>query len=631
VNRRIGAWALIVPKIDAWESTLQKETETDLRRRSLSLRYRAKCQEPLGKLLPEAFALVREASRRVLNKRHFEVQMLGGIALHEQSVVEMQTGEGKTLTATLPLYLNSLTGRGVHLATANDYLARRDKEEMEPIYKLLGLSVGVIQGQMSQDDRRAAYRCDITYGTAKEFGFDFLRDQLLLRGIREGSDDVLARMLGHRTNRHEDPVQRDAHYLVVDEADSLLIDDARTPLIISALPGAPPAAKVAAFQWAAEVVSQFRTPEEYDWDHQRRSAELTLDGRKLARNLPKPELMDAIDMQSIYDYIERAILAKREFKRDQQYIVTDDEIVIIDESTGRPAEGRKWRDGLHQAVEAQEKVEITLDTGQAARITVQDFAIRYERLAGMTGTALSAGKEFLKVYNLRVVPVPTNRPPIRKRLQERIYTTSQARWEAIVKDIQEIIDAGRSVLIGTRSIDKSEHLSRMLQKAGIPHKVLNAHRVAEEAEIVAAAGEPGKVTVSTNMAGRGTDIKLHPAVKERGGLHVIVSEMHESARIDRQLIGRCGRQGDPGTYRFYLSLEDDLLKIAYGPDKTDRWKAQYQHHTRRLDHWMPLFQRAQLRVETQHFQQRKQLLYHERERKKAQIQMGQDPYLDNPL
>jgi len=628
---RIARWAELLPKIAALEPELLAISDEKLRKRSLSLRYRAKSGEPLARLLVEAYALVREAGRRTINMRHFDVQVLGGIAMFHRSIVEMQTGEGKTLTATLPLYLHGLMGRGCHLATVNDYLARRDADWMRPIYQLLGMSVGVIETQMSQPQRRKAYACDVTYGTAKEFGFDFLRDRLLLRRIGEGQTDLLGGMLKqNRAAADEKPVQRDPYFALVDEADSILIDEARTPLIISALPTEEQRLAVACYKWSASVIREFIEDEDYEYDHEKKTVELTREGRLKVRRLPKPSEMDEVGMVNIYQYIERAILVDREYKLDRQYVVRDGEIVIVDEFTGRLAEGRKWRNGIHQAVEAKQGVEVTVETGQAARITVQDFFLRYENLAGMTGTAMGSARELRRIYRCRVLPIPTNRPAIRRRWPDRIFGTTDAKWAAVVEEIRELHAAGRPVLIGTRSIDKSEHLSKLLNEVGIEHQVLNANQIAEEADIVARAGLLGKVTVSTNMAGRGTDIKLGEGVAQLGGLHVICTEMHDSSRIDRQLIGRCGRQGDPGTYRQYLALDDDLLLTGLGPEKSRKLKELGATLIGPFDHLGRLFRKAQRKIERRHFRQRKTMMYFEKERKKMQRQMGQDPYLDSP-
>jgi preprotein translocase subunit SecA len=613
------------------EPDLQKLADHQLRKESLGLRYRARSGESLEKLLVEAFALVREAARRTVNMRHFEVQLLGGAAMYHRSIVEMQTGEGKTLTATLPLYLSALEGKGAHLATVNDYLARRDAEWMGPIYSALGMTVGVIQSQQPQEQRRQAYACDVTYGTANEMGFDFLRDRLLLRSQATGQRDLFGQMLGVSTSgKHDEPVQRRLHFMLVDEADSILIDEARTPLIISALPGEDEKIAAEAYRWAAQNEDQFQEDDDYDYDHDEKTVELTLDGRQRVRAMQKPEAMDRLPLSTIYEYIQRAIKVKREMFLDRHYVVRDGEIVIVDEFTGRLAEGRKWRAGIHQAVEAQEGVEITFATNQAARITVQDFFLRYERLAGMTGTASTSARELRKIYSVHVEAIPTNRPPIRKKLPTKVFGTSQQKWNAVVADALEQLQIGRPVLIGTRSIDKSEVLARLLTQAGANPTVLNARHIEREAEIVSQAGQPGRLTVATNMAGRGTDIKLAEGVEVLGGLHVICTELHEAQRIDRQLIGRCGRQGDPGTYRQFLALDDEILLLGLGPKRAARLETLGTRLNGPVAGMEQLFYRAQRKVERRHFRDRKVLLYHEKERQKVQRQMGQDPYLDTP-
>jgi preprotein translocase subunit SecA len=490
---------------------------------------------------------------------------------------------------------------------------------------------------MQQDQRREAYHCDVTYGTAKEFGFDFLRDRLLLRKIREGEHDLLGAMLEGSANQEqqsqqdEKPVQRDPFFALIDEADSILIDEASTPLIISALPTEDEKMEVECYKWASQIASQFKEDLDYEYDHEKRKVDLTKAGRMKARLIDKPSALDETGLYHIYEFVQRAIFVDREYQRDEHYVVRGGEIVIVDEFTGRLGEGRKWRDGIHQAVEAKEGVEVTVATGQAARVTVQDYFLRFDNLAGMTGTAAASKGELRKIYRCKVIPVPTNRPPKRKKLPTQIFATELGKWNAIVREVTEIHQTGRSILIGTRTIEKSIILSALLKKAGIEHKVLNAYHVAEEAEIVARAGEWGKVTVSTNMAGRGTDIKIPDDVKNLGGLHVICTEMHESARIDRQLIGRCGRQGDPGTYRQYLSMEDELLEKAFGPKKAKKYKQWGQRHSNyNCNHRIGLFRRAQRKVETKSFRNRKTMLYYEKERKKIQRAMGQDPYLDTP-
>jgi len=623
--------ASYVPRVAALEPAMKELSDYDLRKTSLGLRYRVRSGEPIDRLLVEAFALVREAGRRKIDMRHFDVQIMGGAAVHHRSIIEMQTGEGKTLTATLPLYLAALEGKGAHLATVNDYLARRDAEWMKPLYSALGMSVGIIQSQQPQGERRKAYQCDITYGTANEMGFDFLRDRLLLRSLGAGNQDLFGQMLGVNSNgQQEQPVQRGLHFMLVDEADSILIDEARTPLIISAVPGEDEEIAAEAYRWAAEVCDQFLEDEHYDYDHDDRTVELSLEGRQLVRALAKPSAMDRLQLSTIYEYVQRAIKVGREMFFDRHYVVRDGEIVIVDEFTGRLAEGRKWRAGIHQAVEAKQGVEITFATNQAARITIQDLFLRYERLGGMTGTASSSRGELKKIYKVNVLSIPTNRPPIRKQLPTLVFGTSDQKWAAVVEDALAEHERGRPVLIGTRSIDKSEHLATLLAERGITPVILNARHIAEEAEIVEKAGQKGKVTVATNMAGRGTDVRLGEGVQELGGLHVICTELHEAQRIDRQLIGRCGRQGDPGTYRQFLSLDDEILLFGLGPRKAARLEKSGLKSTKPLRGMESLFRRAQRTVEKRHFRDRKILLYHEKERQKVQRQMGQDPYLDTP-
>jgi preprotein translocase subunit SecA len=425
-------------------------------------------------------------------------------------------------------------------------------------------------------------------------------------------------------------VQREHHFCLVDEADSILIDDARTPLIIGSLGDKAIERITTLYRWAAEVVPEFEEDVHYEYEHDDKKIELTTEGRQLVRALPKPEILRGVGLIDLYQYVERAIKVDRDFLLDRSYVVKEGEIVIVDENTGRLAEGRKWRDGIHQAIEAKEKIEVTVPTGQAARITVQDLFLRYKHLAGMTGTASSASREFRKVYKMRVIPVPTNRPVQRKRLPDKVYGTSELKWKAIAEDVREQHLKGRPVLIGTRSIDKSVLLSKLLTEKGIPHQVLNAHEVALEAEIVAKAGEPGKVTVATNMAGRGTDIKLTPDVRESGGLHVICTELHDSARIDRQLMGRCGRQGDPGTVQQFMSLDDDVLRTGFGPATAEKMIALGEKDSANPQKYLRLLQRAQQKVERRHLRDRFVLLFHEKERKKMQQEMGQDPYLDTP-
>ena len=625
-DRILRRWVDTVAKVSELEPGLKNVSDRDLRKKSLALRYRSRAGEPLVDLLPEAYALIREASCRTTGMRHFDVQILGGTALFHGSVAEMETGEGKTLTATLPLYLRSLPGKGALLATVNDYLASRDARDMGPIYRMLGMSVGVVETDMSRPDRHKSYACDITYGTAKEFGFDLLRDRLLIRQM--GAESLGVPGLDSAPDAGgEQPVQREAYFALVDEADSILIDEARTPLIISAMPGEAELLAVECYKWASTVADNFEEDEHYEYDHKKKTVELTLGGRQLVRALQRPEALNPVGLVNLYQYIEQAVKVDRDFLLDTAYVVRDDEIVIVDEFTGRLSEGRKWRAGIHQAIEAKEGVEVTAETGQAARITVQDLFLRFKHLAGMTGTAATSARELRKIYRLHVVCVPTNRPCQREILPERILGTSAEKWEAIVEEIRKLHTEGRPVLIGTRSIEKSELLAGLLEKYNIEHQVLNAHQVALEAGIVSEAGEPGRVTVSTNMAGRGTDIKLGENVAPSGGLHVICTEIHDSARIDRQLIGRCGRQGDPGTVRQFLALDDEILETGFGPDKARRFK-ELGGQGGDYEQLVKTFRRAQRKVERRHFRQRMAMMHHEKQLKKMHREMGQDPYLD---
>ncbi|MFM8893633.1 MAG: preprotein translocase subunit SecA, partial [Planctomycetia bacterium] len=515
------------------------------------------------------------------------------------------------------------------LATVNDYLAQRDAEGMKPIFEALGLAVGVVQSQMDFDARRQAYSCDVTYGTAAEFGFDFLKDRLMNREIAEGRGDLGAVLMGRSRGLTAKLLQRPYGFALVDEADNVLIDDARTPLIIASPPGEAQAAEQALFRFAAAVARELEAEKDFEVEQQKQTCELLGRGRSRVRAMQRPAAIESVSLLAIYEAVERALRARRFFITDRQYVVREGKVVIIDESTGRAAEGRTWRDGLHQAVEAQEDIEITVPSGHSARITLQNLFARWPHLAGMTGTIATSANELARTYDVAVAVVPTNRPAIRKRLDPIVCVTQAEKFARIVSEVQELHAIGRPVLIGTRSIDKSEQLSRLLEAAGLPHTVLNARHIAKEAEIVSQAGQLGQITVSTNMAGRGTDIKLGDGVADLGGLHVICTELHDSARIDRQLVGRCGRQGDPGTWRQYVSLDDDILVSGYGPPRARRIIARLAGHldgdSERL---LAVFRRAQRRVEARHVRQRRVLDYVERQRAEAHIPMSQDPYLD---
>jgi preprotein translocase subunit SecA len=628
-----------VDRIDSLEESMKALDDTRLRRLGRSLSYRARAGEPTDELLIETFAATREAGRRTLGMRHYDVQLLAGIALVHGSIVEMQTGEGKTLVATLPLMLYALAGRGAHLATVNDYLAKRDAEWMQPIFKALGLSVGIVESEMDFEARRNAYAKDVTYGTAKEFGFDFLKDRLMQRELKEGRINLGATLMGEARSGDSKLLQRPYWFVLVDEADNVLIDEARTPLIISSPDGEMgerEQRKAALFHFACKLADTMVEDVHYEYDPQKRSAELLGVGRSNVRASMRPRLVDSVSMLELYDSVELALRGKIAFIRDRHYVVRDkkdepgQEIVIIDEFTGRIAEGRSWRDGLHQAVEAKEGLEVkTGRGGHAARITIQDLFARWPNLAGMTGTIATSAGEIGRTYDVGIAIVPTNRPAIRQRLKPTVCKSYDEKLLEIVRDIKDVHITGRPILVGTRSIDKSEDLSKILTSEGLTHTVLNARNVASEAEIVAAAGGRNQITVSTNMAGRGTDIKLGDGVEELGGLHVICTELHDSARIDRQLVGRCGRQGDPGTWRQFLAVDDDILIEGYGPKRAKRIGRRLQRQIKgNPERLLAFFQRAQQRVEARHRRQRRALEYMERQKAESHIQMSQDPYLD---
>ena len=533
----------VVARVNALESSVSPLSDDHLAAKIAEFRGRAGNGESLDDLLPETFAVVREAGKRVLDMRHFDVQLMGGIILHEGRIAEMRTGEGKTLMATLPIVLNALTGRGVHLVTVNDYLARRDADWMGKLYRFLGMSVGVIVHGMDDTERQASYRCDITYGTNNEFGFDYLRDNMKFQV--------------------EDMVQRGLHYAIVDEVDSILIDEARTPLIISG-----PAEESTTFYARVNSVIPFlKKDADYTVDEKARQVLLTEDAGipKLERLLSVDNLYDPANIEVLH-HVNQALKAHILFHRDVDYMVKDGEVVIVDEFTGRLMPGRRWSDGLHQAVEAKEGVKIENENQTLATITFQNYFRMFDKLAGMTGTADTEAAEFQQIYKLAVTIVPTNQPMVRQDLSDQIYRTEKEKFHAVLEEVTELHTQGRPVLVGTVSIEKSERLSGLLTRHGVPHNVLNAKHHEREAQIIAEAGQAGRGTIATNMAGRGVDIKLGEGVVEKGGLHIIGTERHESRRVDNQLRGRAGRQGDPGSSRFYLSLEDDLLRI-FGSDR----------------------------------------------------------------
>lgn len=576
----------LVDKINALEPRFQKLTDNELAETTESFKLRLANGETLEDLLCEAFALVREASWRTLKMRHFDAQLIGGIALHQGIIAEMKTGEGKTLAATLPAYLNALSGKGVHIVTVNDYLARRDAEWMSTIYNFLGLSVGIIVHDLNDEERKEAYASDITYGTNNEFGFDYLRDNMKFD--------------------RESLAQKELNFAIVDEVDSILIDEARTPLIISG----PAEKSTALYAQTDTIISAFKKDIHYNVDEKAKSSTLTEEGVALGEQLLGVEnLYDPSNIEILH-HLNQAIKAHTLFKRDVDYIVKNDEVVIVDEFTGRLMTGRRYSEGLHQALEAKEGVKIANENQTLASVTFQNFFRMYTKLSGMTGTAETEAAEFKKIYDLDVLVIPTHKPMVRKDFPDLIYKTQKEKYQAAIQEIIALHKKGQPVLVGTISIDVSEDISDKLKKRGVPHTVLNAKHHKAEAEIVANAGQRGAVTISTNMAGRGTDIVLGEGVKELGGLHILGTSRHESRRIDNQLRGRSGRQGDPGSSRFYLSLEDDLLRIFGGDRITAIMNKLGIDEGEPIEHGLisRAIENAQSKVEGHNFEIRKQLI-----------------------
>ena len=575
----------IIGQVGAFESEMQALADADFPVRVAAWRGQVQSGRPLDELMPEVFALVREAGRRTLDMRHFDVQLIGGAVLHAGKIAEMRTGEGKTLVATLPVVLNALTGKGVHVVTVNDYLARRDAEWMGTIYRFLGLSVGVIVHGLDDRQRQEAYAADVTYGTNNEYGFDYLRDNMKFY--------------------MEQLVQRPLHYAIVDEVDSILIDEARTPLIISGQ------AEQSTEMYARmdTVVPLLKAEVHYTVDEKAKTVGLTEEGvARLEGILKLDNLYDPANI-GFQHHVLQALKAHKLFHRDQEYIVKDGQVVIVDEFTGRLMPGRRYSDGLHQALEAKEKVKVEAENQTLASITFQNFFRMYEKLAGMTGTADTEAVEFNEIYGLDVVVIPTHKPMVRTDHSDAIFLNQEFKWKAIAGSIKEMHAKGQPVLVGTVSIEKSEMLSNMLKKMGVPHDVLNAKQHEKEAEIVAHAGEKGRVTIATNMAGRGTDIKLGEGVVQVGGLHILGTERHESRRIDNQLRGRSGRQGDPGSSRFYLALDDDLMRL-FGSDRIAGLMDRLGMDDAPIENAMVTraIENSQKRVEAHNFDIRKQLL-----------------------
>ncbi len=586
-ERELKKIAPLVMDINDLEEAMKAMSDEELQAQTERLKKRYQEGETLDDLLPEAFATVREASVRTLGMRHYDVQLIGGIVLHQGKISEMKTGEGKTLAATLPVYLNALSGRGVHVVTVNDYLATRDAQWMGNIYEFLGMSVGVITHDISDEEHIAAYQADITYGTNNEFGFDYLRDNMKF----------------YKASL----VQRELNYAIVDEVDSILIDEARTPLIISG----PAEKSTSLYYQANNIIPSFKEEDDYTIDEKARSVTLTETGVAKAERAFAVENLYGPENVELLHHVNQALKAHKLFKRDVDYIVTDDnEVVIVDEFTGRLMPGRRFSEGLHQALEAKENVKIENENQTLATITFQNYFRMYDKLAGMTGTADTEAEEFKKIYNLDVMVIPTNKPMIRIDHADVIYRTKKEKYQAVLEEIIELNQKGQPVLVGTVSIDVSEQISRQLKKKGVQHNVLNAKRHRQEAEIIANAGQKGAVTISTNMAGRGTDIVLGDGVVELGGLHILGTERHESRRIDNQLRGRSGRQGDPGSSRFYLALEDDLLRI-FGGERMGRIMSTLgMQDGEPITHGMisRAIENAQKKVEAHNFDIRKHLL-----------------------
>lgn len=577
---------LVEEKINPQESALKKLSDSSLANKTNEFKARLAKGETLDDILPDAFAVIREASRRVLGMRQFDVQLIGGIILHRGNIAEMGTGEGKTLVATAPVYLNALEGKGAHVITVNDYLAKRDSEWMGQVYKFLGLSVGLIVHDLDFEQRKIAYNSDITYGTNNEFGFDYLRDNMV------SSLDQM--------------VQRPLHYCLIDEVDSILIDEARTPLIISG----PGQKSTDNYYVMSKLVPQLKLGEDYTIDEKQKTVAPTEAGvSKMEKMLKVDNLYDTDNLELNHLFVQ-ALRAQTMMERDRDYVVKDGEVVIVDEFTGRLMYGRRYSDGLHQAIEAKEGLQVQRESQTLATITFQNYFRMYDKLAGMTGTAKTEEQEFIKIYGLEVFQVPTNRPVQRKDLPDVIFKTKRGKYRAVVREIERRHATGQPMLIGTTSIEQSEQLSHMLKEAGIVHNVLNAKYHELEAQIVAQAGQKGQVTIATNMAGRGTDIVLGEGVSELGGLAIIGTERHESRRIDNQLRGRAGRQGDPGSSQFFLSLEDDLLRI-FGGDNIKKFMEKMgleEDEEIRSSMVSSAIQKAQKRVEERNFDIRKYVL-----------------------
>lgn len=584
-EQRIRKMQPLVHQINELEPEMQKLSDDQLHAKTDEFRDRLTHGETLDDLLPEAFAVVRETAKRRVGLRPYDVQLIGGIVIHQRKIAEMRTGEGKTLVATMPAYLNALAGK-VHIVTVNDYLAKRDRAWMGPVYEALGLTVGLLQETSTPEERKQAYQCDIIYGTNTQFGFDYLRDNLVIS--------------------REQRVQTGLDFAIVDEIDNILIDEARTPLIISG----STSETIKLYKKFAGIAPRFQKNIDFEIDERARRVHLTPEvGVKKAEEILKIDNLYAPEHVDLLKHLETALRALHLYKRERDYIVKDGRVIIVDEFTGRLMPDRRWSDGLHQAVEAKEGLEIRKEQQTLATITLQHYFKLYKKLAGMTGTAATEEEEFQQIYGLSVVVIPTHKPMIRQDLPDKLYTTEKAKFNAIVEEVHRLHELGRPVLIGTTSIEKSEYLSTLLHRRGLPHNVLNAKHHEREAEIIKDAGHKGAVTVATNMAGRGVDIKLGEGIAELGGLHIIGAQRHESRRIDDQLRGRAGRQGDPGSSQFYVSLEDDLIRL-FGDSKLLSFVKKGMHEEEALEHQMltKAIRNAQKRVEIHYFGIRKRLI-----------------------
>jgi preprotein translocase subunit SecA len=604
---RASRFQWIIDRVDARARAIEPLTEAQILQAARDVGQRLRLGGYGGDEVGDAFALVREVAGRTIGMRHFKVQLVGGLVLLKGMIAEMETGEGKTLVATLPACTAALAGVPVHIITVNDYLARRDSEWMGPIYRALGLTVGTIVHGMDPEAKRAAYRCNVTYGTNKEVTFDYLRDRIVLRDRPSAMRLQLERLYRERSRVHQ-LLLRGLHFAIVDEADSILIDEARTPLIISSEGNA--GEEESLYRQALGVAADLVPGEHFSLSLSERSLELKDQGKFQIEDFPWSDGGRWATRQQREELVHQALVALHLFSRDKHYLVKEGKVQIIDEYTGRLMADRSWERGLHQLIEIKENCEVTKRKETQARISYQRFFRRYLRLAGMTGTAREVAGELWSIYRLPVVSIPTNRPLHREFLPDRVYPHAEQRWGAVVESVSKKHHSGRPVLVGTRSVAASEHLSGLLTEAGVPHRVLNARQDREEAETIAQAGEPGRITVATNMAGRGTDIRLASGVADAGGLHVIATERHEARRIDRQLFGRCGRQGDPGTAQAMVSLEDELATVYLSRPLQGLARRMAGKPGTFWNQWMGkiLFPRAQRRAERLHARMRRQLL-----------------------